>query len=311
MNPPAAPDDATTGSGRRKHGRARSCLTGLAAALVALGLLVTGYGVAIEPRLILDEERIQARIPGLGPDWDGADVMVLSDLQVGMWWDNTGMIERMVDRTVAAEPEAVLLPGDFVYQSETGLQERVEHVTRLLEPLTGAGIPVYAVMGNHDYAVGAVEELTAAFEDRGIEVLANEAVPVPGTGPGPGLFLVGVGPSSVGEAEPSRAFDGVPGEAPRLVMMHNPTTFPELAPGAAPMAVAGHTHCGQVALPLLSRWSYLGLTEEEEIVADGFAPEGYGAEGNAMFVTCGVGFSLLPVRINAPPQLLTVELRPA
>ncbi|MEX5269742.1 metallophosphoesterase [Kocuria sabuli] len=186
MNPPATRDDGTD-PGRREHRRRplRSCLTGLAAVVITLGLFATTYGVAIEPRFVLDEERIKARVPGLGPDWEGAEVMVLSDLQVGMWWDNTSMIERIVDRTVAAEPDAVLLPGDFVHQSETSLQERVRHVTELLEPLTAAEIPVYAVMGDHDYAVGAVEELTAAFEDHGIEVLSNEAVPVPGTGAGP------------------------------------------------------------------------------------------------------------------------------
>lgn len=275
------------------------------------GLLVGTYGVAIEPRLILDEETIQARIPGLGAGWEDAEVMVFSDLQVGMWWDNTAMIERVVETTVAADPAAVLLPGDFLYQSETSLQERIQHVSRLLEPLTAAGIPVYAVMGNHDYGLGAVEELTVAFDEHGIEVLANEAVAVPGTAPGPGLFVVGIGPSAVGEADPSAAFAEVPKDAPRLVMMHNPTSFPEVPAGAAPMAVAGHTHCGQIAVPLLSRWSYLGLTEEEELVADGFAPPDYGAEGNEMFVTCGIGFSLAPVRINAPPQLLTIELHPA
>ncbi|MFF0989865.1 metallophosphoesterase [Kocuria nitroreducens] len=308
----AAPEDEP-GPGRRghRHRRLRRFRTRLAAVVVTLGLLVTGYGVAIEPRLILDEERIQARIPGLGPDWNGAEVLVFSDLQVGMWWDNTGMIERVVDRAVAAEPDAVLLPGDFLYRGEASVQERVQDAARLLEPLTAAGIPVYAVMGNHDHAVGAVEELTTALEEQGIQVLANEAVPVLGSGPGPGLFVVGVGPSSVGGAEPAEAFDEVPEAAPRLVMMHHPTTFPELAAGAAPMAVAGHTHCGQIALPLLSSWAHLGLTKEEEIVADGFAPAGYGAEGNAMYVTCGIGFSLLPVRINAPPQLLTVELHPA
>jgi uncharacterized protein len=305
---------AHAGDGRRhRRGRARSRLTGLLAVVAALGLLVTGYGVAIEPRLILDEERIQARIPGLSPEWEKAQVIVFSDLQVGMWWDNTAMIERVVETTVAADPAAVLLPGDFLYQSETSIQERIQHVTRLLEPLTAAQIPVYAVMGNHDYAVGAVEELTAAFEGRGIEVLANEAVlvPAPGSGRGSGLFVVGVGPSSVGEADPQEAFDDVPGAAPRLVMMHNPTTFPELPAGAAPMAVAGHTHCGQIAVPWSPESSYMGLTEEEEIVADGFAPDGYGAEGNEMYVTCGIGFSLAPVRINAPPQLLTIELHQA
>ncbi|MFI7481953.1 metallophosphoesterase [Kocuria sp. M1R5S2] len=311
MSHPASPDGGADPGRRHRH--LRSFFTGLVAALAILGLAVGVYGAAVEPRFILDEERIQARIPGLGQDWSGAEVMVFSDLQVGMWWDNTGMIERVVARTVAADPEAVLVPGDFLYHSEASLQERIQGVVGLLEPLTATEIPVYAVMGNHDYAVGAVDELTIALEDHGIEVLANEAAAVPARDlrPGPGLFIVGMGPASVGEADPAKALGQTPEAAPRLVLMHNPTTFPDLPPHSAPMAVAGHTHCGQIALPLLSHWSYLGLTEEEELVADGLAPADYGSEGNAMFVTCGIGFSLLPMRINAPPQLLTVELRPA
>lgn len=312
MNPQPARGDSHR-SGRRRRRGLRSFLIGLVAVVTALAVLVVTYGVAVEPRFILDERRIEARVPGLGQDWAGAEVMVFSDLQVGMWWDNTGMVERVVAETVAAEPEAVLLLGDFVYQNDVSVRERVADVLRLLEPLTAADIPVYAVMGNHDYEVGAVQELTTAFEDRGVEVLANEAVvaPSPGSSGGPGLFLVGVGPAAVGKADVSAALDGVPPDAPRLVLMHNPTIYPELPPNSAPLALAGDTHCGQIALPLRPDWSYLGLTEEEEVVADGFAPESFGAAGNAMFVTCGIGFSLLPVRINAPPQLLTVELQPA
>lgn len=50
------------------------------------------------------------------------------------------------------------------------------------------------------------------------------------------------------------------------------------------------------------------MTDEEAFVADGFAPEGYGAPGNRLFETCGIGFSVVPVRINAPPQLVFFEL---
>ncbi|GAA1149302.1 metallophosphoesterase [Nesterenkonia lutea] len=312
MNASSA-EEQTPRRRRRRRDRFRSWFLGLGAVLTVLGLLAGVYGVVVEPRVILEEKRIEARLPGLGPDWDGAEVIVFSDLQVGMWWDNTAMIERAVEQTVNAEPEAVLLAGDFVYGSDADVRERVADVARLLEPLTGAGIPVYAVMGNHDYAVGAVETLTGAFEDQGIEVLANEAteIPAPDSRSGPGLHVVGIGPSSVGEADPLQALELVPEEAPRLVLMHNPTTFPHLPAHSAPMTVAGHTHCGQIALPGSPEWSYLGLTKEEEIVADGFAPAGYGEAGNELFVTCGIGFSVLPVRINAPPQLVTIELRPA
>ena len=82
------------------------------------------------------------------------------------------------------------------------------------------------------------------------------------------------------------------------------------AAGAAPLTLAGHTHCGQVALPGTPDWSYMALTSEERIVADGWAPEDYGAERNRLFVTCGIGFSVVPVRINAPPQVAFFTLQP-
>ena len=103
----------------------------------------------------------------------------------------------------------------------------------------------------------------------------------------------------------------MPDGAPRVVLMHNPASFPSLPPESAPLALAGHTHCGQIAIPGLPRWSWLELTAREQVVTDGFAPEGYGAPGNRLFVTCGIGFSIIPVRINAAPQVAFFELVPA
>ena len=92
--------------------------------------------------------------------------------------------------------------------------------------------------------------------------------------------------------------------------MHNPTVFDLLPPTAPPLTLAGHTHCGQVALPGTLDWGYLALTSEEKIVADGWAWEGFGAEGNRMFVTCGIGFSVAPIRNNATPQIAFFTLQP-
>lgn len=285
----------------------------LVIALAAFVALLTVYGVLVEPRLILDERRYTVRLPELDPEWEGTEVAVFSDLQVGMWWANTGMVERVVDRVVASDPDAVLLGGDFLYSSDPSTQVQVDTVLELLAPLLGTDIPVFAVLGNHDHAVGAAEELTAALEERGVEVL-NEAAALPAPGgadPAQMLYVVGLGPPGMGLADAEQALDGVPEDAPRVVLMHNPTAFPSLPAGSAPLAVAGHTHCGQIALPGTPRWSYLALTEEEALVADGFAPRDYGARGNQLFVTCGIGFSMLPVRINAAPQVVFFELETA
>lgn len=281
----------------------------IAAVIGGLLLLLVVYGVLIEPRLILDEERAEVPLPQLAATADGTEVGMITDPQIGMWWANEGMVARAVETLVEEDPDVALLGGDYVYSTDPSIPEQVETVLDLLQPLIDSGIPTYAVLGNHDYAVGAAEELTTAFEAAGITVLRNEAAPVPGTGEGAdALHVVGIGPVRPGEADVDAALADVPDGAPRVVLSHNPTAFPEFPAGTAPLVLAGHTHCGQVALPGTPHWSYVALTEEEKIVAEGWAPDGYGAEGNRMFVSCGLGFSLVPMRINAPPELVLFEL---
>ena len=290
-----------------KHSLARTAI-----ALGTLVALLLVYGVLVEPRLLLDEERATVSMPGLGEHLAGTEVAVLSDVQLGMWFANTGMVERAVETVVEAEPDVVLLAGDFVYSTDPSIETQIDTLLELLDPLLDSGIPTFAVLGNHDYAVGAAEGLTDALEDHGVPMLRNEAVVVPGTEEdgAPPLHVVGVGPDVPNRVDVDAALRGVPEDAPRVVLMHNPTVFPELPAGSAPLTVAGHTHCGQVALPGTPHWAYLGLTSEEKIVADGWAPDDYGAAGNRMFVTCGIGFSVVPLRINAAPQVAFFELQP-
>jgi predicted MPP superfamily phosphohydrolase len=280
-------------------------------AAASVGVLVVAlavYGVALEPRVILEERRVEAQLPGLPDAWDGAEIAVFSDLQVGMWWDNVDMVERVVDRVVDLDPAATLLVGDFVYGS-TAVAENAATVGDLLQPLTDAGIPAYAVLGNHDHASGGAGEVRARLEAAGVVVLQNESVALdPPERDGARLHVVGLGATRPGLTDVEAALAGVPADAPRIVMLHNPAAFPRLPAGSAPFAVAGHTHCGQIALPRTPEWSYLALTEDDEVVVDGFAPADHGEPGNTLFVTCGIGFSLIPARINAPPQLVVVTL---
>ena len=275
--------------------------------LVVVGLQVV-YGSAIEPRFILDERSCTAEVAELPPELDGLRVAVFSDLQIGMWLANEGMVERIVRRAVDAEPDAVLLGGGFVYSSSPDVSTQVERVIGLLMPLTDAGIPTFAVLGNHDYEVGATEELTAALEEHGVTVLRNGAATLAGASDAAAsLHVVRIGPARPEHSNATAALAEVRNDAPRIVLMHNPTSFEELPAGSAPLAVAGHTHCGQIAIPGLPAWSYLELREDERMV-DGFAPPSYGATEDRLFVTCGIGFSLVPMRVAAAPQLVFFEL---
>ena len=287
---------------RSRRNRTRRSLV----ACAVLAALVVVWAVGIEPRFVLDEEREVAEIPHLPDGWRGAEIGVISDLQVGMWLDNLGMVERAVDALIEQRPAAVLVLGDFVYGT-ANTQDNVETAVELIRPLTDAGIPTLAVLGNHDHTAGAAEVLRQRLPAIGVQLLHNEATTLERDGDT--LHVAGIGSAWAGVARPDEAVDGIPPEAARVVMMHNPTSFEGLPADTAPLAVAGHTHGGQLRLPFLPEWSYLSLVEDNPVHVDGWIDD-YGAPGNELYVNRGIGMSRIPARLNCSPAITLFELRP-
>jgi uncharacterized protein len=312
------------------------------AVLVALASALIIWGAAIEPRLILDERSETAPIPGLPPAWEGKEIALVGDFQIGMWLDNAGMVEHAVTEIASRRPALVLLTGDFVYgpideeaddfreeyaepEFWPAWEKRIAHAVDTLRPLTDTDIPIYAVLGNHDYgmssnsavALSAVARSVAeALTHAGVTVLQNTAEPLEspdGADAGPHeakstLWLGGIGPVYPNLADVAATLDAIPGDAPRIVLMHNPKAFEDVPANAAPLALAGHTHGGQIRFPWLPFWSWLELVRPGEVHADGWISTDYGAAGNRLYVNRGIGFSVLPVRINCPPEVTWFRL---
>ncbi|TYS17155.1 metallophosphoesterase [Rossellomorea vietnamensis] len=285
-------------------------------------LLLLAWGI-IEPYTIAVEQET-AEIPNLPQAWEGKDIAVLGDFQVGMWMDNDSVIPRAVDKIIEEEPQAVLLLGDYVYHPADDNTVQMEKVADALTPLEEADIPVFALLGNHDYAMDKkddrVNQETADRVDRmlgekGIRVLQNESVPltlknneVTTNGENENtLYLGGLGASWPGNVDVPKALRNIPDNAPRLFMMHNPEAFKKLPPDSAPAAVAGHTHGGQIRIPFTPEWSYKDLGSKNAHV-DGWTDESYGRNGNSLYVNRGIGFSLFPIRINCPPEITFFKL---
>lgn len=288
-----------SGSGRIRRAVA------FVAALVLLGFV---YGVAVEPRFVLSVQTERATIPDLPEHRWGERIAVLADLQIGMWWDNRRMARRAVARIVEEAPAAVLIAGDFVYGSDD-VAANVEAAVAIVAPLTEAGLPTFAVLGNHDLESGAGDTLREALEAEGIRLLSNDAAPV-GTGRGRGdLQVVGVAPRQGDRADPDAAFAELPPNAPRVVLLHDPDIFERLPEDSAPLAVAGHTHGGQLRVPGTPQWSYLGWLEDHTVHADGWIAD-YGAPGNRLFVNRGIGMSAIPMRLNCSPAITLFTLEP-
>lgn len=95
------------------------------ASLTAL-LLLVAYGMLVEPRLVLDEERLSVTLPRFPADAPSPTVAVFSDIQLGMWFANTGMVEDIVERVVEERPSAALIVGDFVYSHDPAPAEQAD-----------------------------------------------------------------------------------------------------------------------------------------------------------------------------------------
>ncbi len=273
--------------------------------LAVLIVLLIGWGTLVEPRLV-DVQRYDVVLPGLADGWEGGEIAYFSDLQLGMWGANAGTARKMVARVLDDEPAVLLLGGDFLYGSEH-IDNQLDDVLDVLRPVPDAGIPTLAVLGNHDLEQGAGAQLVEALQGVGIQVLDNEAVPLRARGGTDVLYVVGVGPAFGGNDDPAGAVDDLPEGAPRLVFMHNASSFPALPAGSAPLAVAGHTHGGQVQVPFTD-WSPVALVLDVPLA--GWSDD-FGNEGNRLYVNRGIGFSTAPIRISCRPELTVFTLHAA
>lgn len=285
-----------------------------AAGLIGAIALLTIWGF-IEPRL-LDTREETAQIPNLGAGWEGKKIGQLSDFQIGLWADNSGTARRSVEQMIEAAPAAVLISGDFIYHAKPDPAEEIETAVSIVKPLVDAGIPTYAVLGNHDYGMSSktaapdeqlASSLEAELEAAGVVVLKNESVAMQVPDSDEPLYLTAVGSLWSNNDDAEAALADVPEGSPRVAMMHNPDSFELFPANTAPLAVAGHTHGGQIRLPNSPQWSWLRFTQDDKVYADGWA-RGYGKEGNNLYVNVGIGMSIVPIRIFCLPEMTLFTL---
>lgn len=239
------------------------------------------------------------------PAWpaacDGIRVAVLADLHVGSPFNGIDKLERIVDLTLAAKPDLILLLGDYVIDGVVGGKfVQPEIVVRGLGRLA-APLGVFAVLGNHDRR-HRTKESENAFERMGIQLLEDAAVPV--VWRQCRFSLVGLSDFWTGPHRYGAVLSKLPGHDPALAFTHNPDVFP-IIPRSVNLTFAGHTHGGQVYFPILGR--LIVPSRYSQRYAAGHIVE----EGRHLFVSPGLGTSIIPVRFLVPPEISLVTIRSA
>ncbi|MET0403967.1 MAG: metallophosphoesterase [Cystobacter sp.] len=265
-------------------------------AVLVSGLVLVGFAYATAVRRPLVRE---ARVSLA--DWPPAEpplrVVLASDLHVigpDMPPERLGQIVEQIN---ALRPDLVLFAGDFI--GSKMLSTRSYSFDEALAPLRGlrSRLGSHAVLGNHDHWEDAAAA-SRALSGVGVNLLSNQAVRV-----GP-LSLGGLDDEYTGHDDLPATLSAMEqlGGA-RLLLSHVPDRFPEL-PAKSFLMLAGHTHCGQIAPPLMG--PLVTFSRHGTRYACGRVDE----RGNTLIVSAGLGTSLLPFRLGAVPDMWLLEVGP-
>lgn len=265
--------------------------TGVAGLLVGASIgLYSRYVHPYRPRV----NHIILPLPRTAAYLDGLSIAFVTDFHVGPHFSAKD-IDPVIEIVANAEPDIVLFGGDYICESPRFFDHVQPVLTAIAEQAT---LGSWGIWGNHDLAnIRARAETMIA--NTGITMLCNESVEVK-TDAG-SLWIVGVDDALLGKPDLDGAWSGVPADAPVIALWHEPDVAPRLAPYAPLAMLAGHSHGGQVRVPMLGNIS---------------APEGgqkyvsgrYDVDGMPLYVSNGIGMYRPPVRFHCPAEVLIFHL---
>jgi predicted MPP superfamily phosphohydrolase len=259
-------------------------------------LVATGVGAAtgavsygfLYGRRELALTRTTVQVDGLPPALDGLRLGLLTDVHRSYWVSHED-VARAVSTLLAERPDLIVLGGDYV---TWGDRSYVEPSAEALAPLT-APYGVFAILGNHDDD----HAMPAALARRGMQVLKDVRTRL--TIRGEPVDVIGI---RFWTRRPADIAAIARGALPMSIMLaHDPRRLTDAAALNVPLVLSGHTHGGQVVLPLVGAVA----AAKFPVVA------GIGRRGSTtMFVSRGLGTVYVPVRINCPPEVAVLTLRP-
>jgi uncharacterized protein len=260
---------------------------------ITIGACAAVYADArfIEPGWI-DVSRHTVFLPELPLEMDGMTIAHLTDLHYGPVTP-TDTITGAIALAAEAKPDLVALTGDFVNRSS---QEAVA-LAPLLAPLRSARFGMFACLGNHDYGDRTGNSIANTLEKSGIELLRNSATPI-----AKNLVVAGIEDTFCGRPDTERAMESVPTRAACIFLTHNPTGVWKVTDRSC-LALAGHTHGGQVRIPFLAPQLPVGMAGFPMV-------EGWGTFDRAqLFISRGVGLMHEPLRFRCRPEVAIITLK--
>jgi hypothetical protein len=230
-------------------------------------------------------------VPQLPPLFDGFTILHLSDLHVDQ---SEAAMQHLIGLTNGLRYDLCVLTGDFRGKTFGPFEAALIGMARVRDHISG---PVYGVPGNHDTI-----RMVPGLEAMGIRMLLNECETI--TRGDQRIWLAGIDDAHFFRLDNiEKAGADIPGDEFSILLSHTPEVYRQAAHAGFNLLLSGHTHGGQLCLP-----------GSIPIILDAMLPRRMGAGAwrhHTMigYTSVGAGTSLIPVRLNCPPEITLHHLR--
>ena len=269
----------------------RAFVKGAVGAAVFTGIAGgAGYSYWESGDLLINEQTIP--IKGLPEGFHGVRIAFLTDLHRGQFISNE-YVDQAVERANSLKADMILLGGDYVDYDADLIVSVMERLGRLKAPLG-----VYAVLGNRDIRANRMLS-SLELKRQGIPQITNRGVWIENHGSR--IYLAGFDDVTIGHPDIPAGLSGATTDATILALTHNPFLVDSIVDPRVRLILCGHTHGGQINLPVLGR----------PFIPQGCEryPIGLIQSPNAkVFVSAGIGVTYAPIRFRCPPEVSLLTL---
>lgn len=218
---------------------------------------------------------------------------------------STKLVDSLVEQIENCKPDIIAVTGDLIDSRDTQIDIALDFIERICEIA-----PVYFVTGNHEGRISEYPRLRNGLEALGVNVLENECVTVERDGKYINLLglndpIFNTEKNIGGKRLLSRWIRQAEVDRSRytVVLSHRPEYNLAYSSQKMELALTGHAHGGQIRLPFIG-----GIYSPGQGLFPKYEGGMYELDKTVMIVSRGIGNSIFPVRLNNPPELVTVTL---
>jgi uncharacterized protein len=256
------------------------------------------YGAAVEPNLPR-VDRVTVRLRNLPPEFDGFRVAHLSDLHVQASFP-ASRLRPVIEHLKTEKPDIIALTGDYVNFEESNLLLRAQECAAAFAGVT-APHGFYVAFGNHDFPTPPDNPPIDMWTQIGARPLLDEIVPIERNGAK--IYVGGLLSAISRPTEPANVLRQIPPNSCSIILWHEPDRAEETALAGGSLQLSGHTHGGQVVIPFMGPPLLPHMGRK-------YASGLFDVQGMALYVTRGVGLLPPMLRLNCPPEVALLTLRP-